>query len=284
MNGGRGAYGSAAEVGPSPRWGASSSVPVGTVRRSVRTMFECGKEGEDMRDVQSAVLTGCFLFVAVLLCGFKCGSTVERLVCVRGGAVVGGGMPTDGAEAVDYTAGAKGSGMLALIDAVQAHVRSGGALNESFTPYMSGEQLSSTPSLPNVDQLARMLETFAQADESEAQVRRMAVELDLACRISQSSGCPAVHCLEAVKDSYRRMRLLDDQMENALAVPKASVRLLTVLPVAAVMFAELLGAHSLAFLFGANAGRLCLVLGTLIYMIGVMWMKILTERVIEAIQ
>lgn len=109
--------------------------------------------------------------------------------------------------------------------------------------------------------------------ERGSQIESVATELAAAVRLSESSGCPAVRCLEVVADSYCRARLLDDLRAQAFAVPQATVKLLSALPLITVMLGELLGAKPLSFLFGSMQGATCLGLGMCCYAAGVAWMR-----------
>ncbi|NEG90033.1 pilus assembly protein [Bifidobacterium aerophilum] len=124
-----------------------------------------------------------------------------------------------------------------------------------------------------VTRLRGILAGRALPKERGQQIESVATELAAAVRLSESSGCPAVRCLEVVADSYRRARLLDDLRAQAFAVPQATVKLLSALPLITVMLGELLGAKPLSFLFGSTQGATCLGLGMCCYAAGVAWMR-----------
>lgn len=125
------------------------------------------------------------------------------------------------------------------------------------------------------DRIRSMLAEHALPRERNGHVAQAAVDIAAACRVSETLGCSAVRCLEAVGASYRRARLLADLRAQAFAVPQATVKLLLGLPVLTALFGELLGASPFAFLFGSMQGLMCLGLGLCCYAGGLVWIRAL---------
>ncbi|WEV58695.1 hypothetical protein OZX67_07830 [Bifidobacterium sp. ESL0728] len=171
------------------------------------------------------------------------------------------------------------AGILSCIDALRASVKAGGSLEDAFAEQIQGELLSSTAAMPDLAQLHDIL--YAQLGENETaeQADQAAIELDLACRLSKTLGCEASHCLDAVAASYKRNRMMKTLKDNAFTVPKSTVKLLSLLPLATLVLAQLMGASPLTFLFGNGAGRVCLLLGAGTYALGMLWMKALMDGV-----
>lgn len=162
-------------------------------------------------------------------------------------------------------------GITALIASVCSAMRGGATLEQAFARQSS--VVGHTYGRLSEPRIREIIAERAQPQERGAHVAQVAADVRAAARVSELLGCPAVRCLEAVGAAYRRSRLLDDLRSQAFAVPRATVRLLTALPVVTVMLGELLGARPLAFLFGSPQGLLCLALGLCWYAGGLAWMR-----------
>lgn len=78
----------------------------------------------------------------------------------------------------------------------------------------------------------------ALARETPAQIDYAAVELALSVRCSERLGCELVRCLDDVADSYRAWSALEELKANALAMPQATVKLLSLLPIVTVLLGK----------------------------------------------
>ena len=105
-----------------------------------------------------------------------------------------------------------------------------------------------------------------------------AAELHAACRLSLTLGCETGRCLQAVAESLKRQRLLDDLRANAFAMPKATVKLLMALPQLTVLLGEGMGAHPLTFLFSGVRGWTCLGFACVCYGFGLVWIRALMRQ------
>lgn len=110
------------------------------------------------------------------------------------------------------------------------------------------------------------------------QVERLSGELYAACQLSLTLGCETGRCLQAVAESLKRQRLLDDLRSNAFAMPKATVKLLMALPLLTVLLGEGMGAHSLAFLVSGVKGLACLGFALCCYTFGLIWIRALMRQ------
>ena len=99
-----------------------------------------------------------------------------------------------------------------------------------------------------------------------------------ACQLSLTLGCETGRCLQAVAESLKRQRLLDDLRSNAFAMPKATVKLLMALPLLTVLLGEGMGAHSLAFLVSGVKGLACLGFALCCYTFGLIWIRALMRQ------
>lgn len=118
-------------------------------------------------------------------------------------------------------------GCMACVASLRASVRSGATL----VPF---EELGGTPFA--TAELTRLRITMVirsrcpqrairEIRGESGQVERLSGELHAACQLSLTLGCETGRCLQAVAESLKRQRLLDDLRSNAFAMPKATVKL-----------------------------------------------------------
>lgn len=104
-------------------------------------------------------------------------------------------------------------------------------------------------------------------------VSRAAHSIAWACALSAESGCDAALCLDAVRSECGRQRDAQRAADQALAMPRATMRILMALPVLTLLAGEAMGAHPLAFVLGNPAGWAVLALGMVFEVCGVAWMR-----------
>ena len=198
--------------------------------------------------------------------GSGIGSTGGRYVTGNASAATGGG---------DHR-----TGIMAVIASAVAALRGGATMRDAFLIMDGHERRTNTRSPAAVRQPAHsltehhlydLLARHALPKETGRQITDAAMQIALAARLGERIGCPAVLCLEAVEQSHRRSRLLADSREQALAVPQATIRLLSALPAVTVLLGELMGAHPVGFLFASAAGLGCLLTGGGFHAAGMAW-------------
>lgn len=167
------------------------------------------------------------------------------------------------------------TGIASVIAAIIARTASGGNVRDAFREQYGMEFATSTITPARA---AATLRRHATTDETEQDIVRIARQLTSACLLSELLGCGAAHCLQSVSDSYRRDCRARDLRREAFATPKATIVLLSVLPLATVGLGEFMGARPLAFLFGSAKGAVCLFLGLAWYAIGLLWIRQLFAR------
>ncbi|WP_201736541.1 pilus assembly protein [Bifidobacterium xylocopae] len=169
-------------------------------------------------------------------------------------------------------------GIAAVISSLSAYMRNGGTLVGAFE-----EQAGRTFATRRVSygRVRSMLEARRMPKETVSQVSSVAYALEVSCCLSERLGCQASRCLDAVGASYRRMDRLARARGAAFAMPKATVKLLSALPVLTLVLGSLLGAHPLAFLLKPGAGSICLLLGVACYLLGLLWMRALLKDMDE---
>lgn len=161
-------------------------------------------------------------------------------------------------------------GLLAVIVEANAYLRSGGPPQRAFE---EGHNDSGVLSPLDEHRLRTVLAHQAYVHETPAQIAHVAAELAVAIRCSERLGSELVRSLEAVADSYRSWVSLEELKDNAFAMPQATVKLLSALPIGTVVLGEMMNARPIAFLVGTTQGLVCLLLGGFAYALGMVWMR-----------
>ena len=68
-------------------------------------------------------------------------------------------------------------------------------------------------------------------------------------------------------------------LEGQLAGPRATARMLALLPLVGIGFGMMLGSDPLAWLLGTTPGRLCLLAGVILTAVGTVWTGRIAARV-----
>lgn len=165
-------------------------------------------------------------------------------------------------------------GIVAVLSSITAFVRNGGTVVESFEE-LAGRSYPS-PTI-TVDRAMEVFDAKRGDDETSDRAWRVAVDVTMACRVSELLGCETARCLSAVSAAYRRECLMEAARSQALAMPESTMKLLAALPVVTVVLGEIMGASPLAFLFGSAYGWACLLGGLTCYGIGLLWIDALAE-------
>ncbi|MCH9276604.1 pilus assembly protein [Bifidobacterium amazonense] len=218
----------------------------------------------------SMMMTAVLTSLSIAVWSDDGGETAERLPAVRRGDARGSGHRR-GVES-SRTKSTSRIGIAAVIAAACATLRGGGSLVQAFA-----EQSDRGFAVNRLTEarLRELLAARALPKETSRQINRVAAEIAVAARISDRLGCPAASCLEAVGDTYRRSRKLEDLRAQVFAVPKATIRLLSGLPAVTILLGELMGSHPIAFLLGSPQGLMCLGLGLCCYAAGLVWTRTL---------
>jgi tight adherence protein B len=101
--------------------------------------------------------------------------------------------------------------------------------------------------------------------------------LAAAWRVAEESGAAFATITERLADSLRADESIRRQISSSLAGPRATARLLAVLPAFGTFIGYAIGADPLAFLLHTPAGWLCLALGLLLTMAGLHWTNTQTK-------
>ena len=96
--------------------------------------------------------------------------------------------------------------------------------------------------------------------------------------ISASSGSSINDALTQISQALINRRKQEQLIVTELASTKATVFVLAGLPIMGVGMGLILGSDSLSWLFGTASGRVCLVLGLTLELVGWRWIKRLLNR------
>jgi Flp pilus assembly protein TadB len=96
--------------------------------------------------------------------------------------------------------------------------------------------------------------------------------------LSSQSGSSVNEALTQVADKLMMRRNQEQLIATELASTKATVFVLAGLPIMGAGMGLLLGSDAISWLLGSTAGRLCLVLGIGLELVGWLWIKRLLNR------
>ncbi|MCI1984592.1 MAG: hypothetical protein LKJ47_07480 [Bifidobacteriaceae bacterium] len=92
-------------------------------------------------------------------------------------------------------------------------------------------------------------------------------------RLSDSLGSQLVESLQVVKELYEQERHMEELRAKAFSLPRATGKLLALLPIITLLGGEIVGAHPLLFLTGSVMGWVCCIIGLLFFGAGAIWMR-----------
>jgi tight adherence protein B len=95
--------------------------------------------------------------------------------------------------------------------------------------------------------------------------------LALTAEVIDSSGAPAALVLDRVEAGLLAELARADELEVALAGPRATASVLAALPLAGIALGALVGVNSLALLLGTRVGWVCTLGGSLLWAAGRAW-------------
>lgn len=184
----------------------------------------------------------------------------------------------DCARRVGDDRGSRRAGLASTLASVTSFVRNGGDVVAAFEE-RRGRGFAVREL--NARRLRMVYEASAAAEELN-EVDEMAAMTAAACSLSRVLGCSMVRCLDAVADRHRHAERMRRLRESAFAMPRATVRLLSALPLLTVAVGMALGARPLAFLLDGGVGSVCLLAGAWCHAAGMVWLRALFERSGEA--
>ncbi|MDJ0338166.1 type II secretion system F family protein [Cryobacterium sp. PH31-O1] len=114
--------------------------------------------------------------------------------------------------------------------------------------------------------------------DSAGQAESAWLGLAAAWQVATQAGAPLAGCLRELAASLRELSQVQRDLEVALAAPRATARLVMVLPVIGVLFGSLMGFDSLRTLFATVPGLVCLGGGALLMLAAASWSRTLVRR------
>ncbi len=107
-------------------------------------------------------------------------------------------------------------------------------------------------------------------------------DLARAWQLAQSTGAGMAQVLDQVAETLHEDESLALVVASEAAGPRASGKIMALLPLVGIGLGYLIGGDPIRFLFGSAAGWACLVAGTALSCGGVLWMDRVADAVMEA--
>lgn len=161
--------------------------------------------------------------------------------------------------------------VLALAGELRAGADAGTALQRCGTRYRVGAAAAHA---------ARMGGDIPAALESDAAVVPVLRSVAAAWSVSQQTGSGLADVLERIADGHRRGLEVRRTLEVELAGPRATARLMSLLPAVGVGLAMLLGADPLRWFVSSVPGAACLTVGVFLNVAGFIWIR----RIVKGIE
>ena len=120
----------------------------------------------------------------------------------------------------------------------------------------------------------------ASALDSDAVHAPVLRQLSACWRVAADSGAGLAEAIVRLAESARSAEDVRIDLEGQLAGPRATARMLAVLPLVGIGFGMMLGADPVSWLVNSTAGRVCLVGGVLLTIVGTWW----TGRIAAAVE
>ena len=104
-------------------------------------------------------------------------------------------------------------------------------------------------------------------------------DIGQAWRVSQECGAGMRDCLKQIRANLEETASTDAIITSELAGPRATAKILALLPLVGLLLAFGIGADPIQFLIQTLIGRVCLLAGVSLACLGVVWSEILARRV-----
>ncbi|WP_158251166.1 type II secretion system F family protein [Cryobacterium sp. Y11] len=117
-----------------------------------------------------------------------------------------------------------------------------------------------------------------RASDASGQTESAWLGLAAAWQVATQAGAPLAGCLRELAASLRELGQVQRDLEVALAEPRATGRLVMVLPLIGILFGSLMGFDSLHTLFATVPGLVCLAGGGLLMLAAARWNRALVRR------
>ena len=167
--------------------------------------------------------------------------------------------------------------------AVTAALRAASLLGGGVPSAKVWRVLGEEPGAP--DELADIAGRIAAGQSSEAALAAVGDPewrvLAAAWSLALQSGAPIARTLDRIAEALVSLERVGNRRSVLLAGPRATVRLVSALPLVAMLFGAILGFDPIAVML-SPAGAVLGVLGGVLLLVGVRWAKLLTDRLAAA--
>lgn len=106
-------------------------------------------------------------------------------------------------------------------------------------------------------------------------------KLHTICAYTHSLGANTTKILTNIKQSLETKRNLEIEKEISLTPARTTIKILSTLPIFAIMLGFILGVNTIQILTQNQSGNICLILGLLLYSIGQIWVKNIKEKTMK---
>lgn len=214
---------------------------------------------------EAAVVAGVLVALAVVVSPPRGGRARDRVVRLEPAASAGNAQVADPAELADQLAAAFRAGLPPSRTWALLAARPG-----PFAALAGAVAVHSELGMPGGRSLLR----------SAGRHRAAVVPLAAALHLCERSGAPTADVLERLAAGLRAEAGAATDARIALAAPKATAGVLSLLPVAGLGLGALLGVDTVQVLVSTPAGHACLVLGAAAWAAGRWW----TRRLVASAQ
>jgi tight adherence protein B len=108
-------------------------------------------------------------------------------------------------------------------------------------------------------------------------------DLARAWQVATETGAPLTRALEQVSQALTADQALRMVVGSELAAPRATGKIMAVLPFCGLGLGYLIGGDPVAFLLSSHYGWMCLLLGIALAAAGVLWIDLLAHRAAEQV-
>jgi len=168
------------------------------------------------------------------------------------------------------------SAVIEVLTGLRDELRAGRGLREAFESAAHG---CPHPAITQAAATCRLGGDVPAALRASGGQEPVVLSLAALWEVSESSGAALAGALDRLLAGARQADHVRREVGAQLAGPRATVRVLAVLPVVGLGMGLLMGADPLGFLVGTPWGWACLVVAGVLEVAGVLWMRLLVSGI-----